>query len=103
MSSESRAGTPILGSVEALKKGSTAGFVGYPTRYMIGDHPSDQYVEGVDQAGARFMLQLTVPERFIQEAKKKRTSSSPTLPHSVKPIAQPATPVLLTRPTAPAQ
>ncbi|WP_410951536.1 hypothetical protein [Pseudomonas sp. S1(2024)] len=79
MSSESRAGTPILGSVEALKKGSTAGFVGYPTRYMIGDHPSDQYVEGVDQAGARFTLQLTVPERFIQEAKKKKDVIIPDL------------------------
>lgn len=79
MSSDNRAVPPILGSVAALKKGSTAGFVGYPTRYLIGDHPSDQFVEGVDQAGERFTLRLTVPERFLQEAKRKKDVIIPDL------------------------
>jgi hypothetical protein len=79
MSSETRSGTPVLGSIAALKKGATAGFVGYPTRYLVGDYPADQFVEGVDQAGERFTLRLTVPDRFIQEAKKKKDVMIPDL------------------------
>jgi hypothetical protein len=67
----------IPGSLAALKNGTTTGFVGYPQRYELGEGQSKSFIHGVDQAGQPFMLELRIPERFIEEAKKKTDVSIP--------------------------
>ena len=67
----------IPGSLAALKSGEATGFVGYPQRYELGDGESKSFIHGVDQAGLAFMLELRIPERFIEEAKKKTDVSIP--------------------------
>lgn len=55
----------IIGSIEALVKGNAVGFVGYPRQY------TNDSIIGVDAAGEPFTLTLSIPERFIEAAKKQ--------------------------------
>lgn len=67
----------IPGSLAALKEGAATGFVGYPQRYELGEGQTKSFIHGVDQSGQSFMLELRIPERFIEEAKKKTDVSIP--------------------------
>lgn len=69
----------IFGSLKAFNDGKTNGFVGYPQQYSIGSTPEEQFVHGVDQAGARFTLRVDVPSHFIEAAKKRPDVVVPTL------------------------
>lgn len=66
-----------IGSIKGLEAGKTTGFVGYPREYVIGATASNSFIRGVDQAGDPFILELSIPERFIEEAKKKTDISIP--------------------------
>jgi hypothetical protein len=72
MSTTGQTSPAAMGSVAALKQGLTAGFIGYPTRYEMGDRPENQFIHGVDQAGESFTLRLTIPQKFLEAAKKKK-------------------------------
>lgn len=67
----------IIGSIQALQQGKTTGFIGYPRSYEVGSTPSSSIIRGVDQAGVPFMLELSIPDRFIAEAKLKPDVSVP--------------------------
>ncbi|WP_408601238.1 hypothetical protein [Pseudomonas sp. PLMAX] len=69
----------IVGSLAALRKGETKGFVGYPQNYVVGQSIETSFIQGVDQAGEPFTLMVVPPERYIEAAKTESDLITPTV------------------------
>lgn len=69
----------IVGSLAALRKGETKGFVGYPQSYVVGQTIETSYIHGVDQAGEPFTLMVVPPDRYIEAAKSESDLITPTV------------------------
>lgn len=67
----------MAGGLSSVQAGKATGFVGYPQRYELNPDPTKSIIHGVDQEGKQFKLTLAIPERFIEQAKRRADVSIP--------------------------